>query len=101
VNVFLCSINYHYIKAYGGMEIYLDAFLTSVLDVGEWSASRPGCFILGKVWIGSCVDPRAHLDAVAKRKYPVPAGDRTHRNGSFTCVHAENILGSAFRRDVN
>jgi hypothetical protein len=31
-------------KAYWGVEVPLHAFLTSVLDGGEWSASRPGCF---------------------------------------------------------
>jgi len=28
----------------GGVEIQLHAFLTSALDGGEWSASRPGRF---------------------------------------------------------
>jgi hypothetical protein len=28
-------------KAYWGVEVYLHAFLTSALDLGEWSASRP------------------------------------------------------------
>jgi len=27
-------------KTYGGMVVYLSAFLTSALDGGEWSASR-------------------------------------------------------------
>jgi len=31
-------------KAYGGMEAYLLAFLTSALEGGEWSASRLGRF---------------------------------------------------------
>jgi hypothetical protein len=35
-------------KMYGGMALYLHAFLTSVLDEGEWSASRPGRFITGE-----------------------------------------------------
>jgi hypothetical protein len=29
-------------EAHGGEEVYLLPFLTSVLDGGEWSASRPG-----------------------------------------------------------
>jgi len=29
---------------YKGVEVYLHAFLTLVLDGGEWSASRPGRF---------------------------------------------------------
>jgi hypothetical protein len=44
-------------------------FLTSALDVGEWSASRPGRFIpweiaFGTHWIKGWVGPRAGLDAV-------------------------------------
>jgi hypothetical protein len=31
-------------KAYWGMEVLLHAFLTSAVDVGEWSTSRPGRF---------------------------------------------------------
>jgi hypothetical protein len=52
--------------------------LTSALDVGEWSASRPGRFIPrerapGTLWIGGWVGPRAVLDAVVKRKHiPIP-----------------------------
>jgi hypothetical protein len=47
--------------------------LTSAIDGGEWSASRPGRFTLrervpGTHWIGGCVGPRAGLDAVVKRK---------------------------------
>jgi len=49
--------------------------LTSVLDGGEWSASRPGHFIprkraRGTHWIGVWVGLRAGLDAVVKRKIP-------------------------------
>jgi hypothetical protein len=41
--------------------------LTSALDGGEWSASRPGRFTLrertlGTHWIGGWVGPRAVLD---------------------------------------
>jgi hypothetical protein len=49
--------------------------LTSALDGGEWSASRPGHFtsrerVAGTHWIGGWVGPRAVLDAVVKRKIP-------------------------------
>jgi hypothetical protein len=49
--------------------------LTSALDGGEWSASRPGRFTPrerapGTHWIGGRVGPRAVLDAVVKRKIP-------------------------------
>jgi hypothetical protein len=51
--------------------------LTSGLDVGEWSASRPVRFIPRKGapcthWIGGWVGPRAVLDAVVKRKVSSP-----------------------------
>jgi hypothetical protein len=46
-------------------------FLTSALAGVEWSASRPGRFILGESasgthWIGRRVDPRAGLDDMEK-----------------------------------
>jgi hypothetical protein len=49
--------------------------LTSALDGGEWSASRPGRFTPkertpGTHWVGGWVGPRAVLDAVVKRKFP-------------------------------
>jgi hypothetical protein len=31
-------------KAYWGVEVELQAFLTLELDGGEWSASPPGCY---------------------------------------------------------
>jgi hypothetical protein len=45
--------------------------LTSVLDGGERSVSRPGCFTPGKTasviyWTGGCVGLRASLEMVAK-----------------------------------
>jgi hypothetical protein len=49
------------------------SFLTSALDGGEWSASRPCRFAPGKGapvthWIGNWVGSRVGLDAVEKRK---------------------------------
>jgi hypothetical protein len=55
--------------------------LTSALDEGERSASRPGRFTHGEErapgthWIGGWVGPRAVLDAVVKRKIPSPCRD--------------------------
>jgi hypothetical protein len=51
--------------------------LTSALDGGKWSASRPSRFTPkerapGTHWIGGWVGPRAVLDAVVKRKIPSP-----------------------------
>jgi hypothetical protein len=58
--------------------------LTSVLDGGEWSASRPGRFTSRERapathWIGGSVGPRAVLDAVVKRKIPSPHGESNPR----------------------
>jgi hypothetical protein len=51
--------------------------LSSALDAGEWSASRPYHFTPrekapGTHWIGGRVDPRAFLDAVVKRNSQPP-----------------------------
>jgi hypothetical protein len=59
-------------KAYGGVGVHV--FLTSTLAVGEWSASRSGCFIPGERapgthWIGDWVGLRASLGTVEKRKF--------------------------------
>jgi hypothetical protein len=35
-------------KAYRGVDVYIHTFLTSVLDGGEWSASRPGRYTPGE-----------------------------------------------------
>jgi hypothetical protein len=64
---------HHAMKVYwgsGGIAPLI--LLASVLDGGEWSASRPGHFTVrerapGTHWIEGLVDPRAVLDAVVKR----------------------------------
>jgi hypothetical protein len=48
-------------------------FLTSSLDGGEWSASRPGRFTSKEItpgchWIGGWMGPRASPDCVEKTK---------------------------------
>jgi hypothetical protein len=52
-------------------------YLTLALDGGKWSTSRPGRFtprerVRGTRWIGGWVGFRAGLDAVVKRKIPIP-----------------------------
>jgi hypothetical protein len=60
-------------KAYGGVDVWLHAFLTSALNEAEWSASRLGHLTsreraLDAHLTGGKVRLRAGLDAVAKRK---------------------------------
>jgi hypothetical protein len=52
----------------------------TLLDGGEWSASRPGRFtpreeVPDSHWIRGRVDPRAGLVTVVKRKIPSPCWD--------------------------
>jgi hypothetical protein len=61
-------------KAYGGVDVYINIFLTPALAGGEWSDSRPGRFTLGEkatrtYWIGGWVNRRPGLDDVEKRKF--------------------------------
>jgi hypothetical protein len=61
-------------KTHGRVEIQLHRFLTSVLDGGEWSASRHDHFATRERdpdthWIGGWVSHRDSLEAVAKKKY--------------------------------
>jgi hypothetical protein len=58
--------------------------LTSGLDGGEWSASRPGRFTLRERapvthCIGGWVGPRAVLDTMVKRKIPSPRRESNPR----------------------
>jgi hypothetical protein len=61
------------------MEIYLHAFLSTAMDDGEWSSSRPDRLTSGERtpdthFVGDLMGPRASLDVAAKRKSPTPAG---------------------------
>jgi hypothetical protein len=47
-------------------------FLTSVLDGGEWLASRPSRFTPGTHLIREWVGPRAGLDVMEKIILPLP-----------------------------
>jgi hypothetical protein len=58
-------------KTYGGIDVYVQGFLTSALVEGKRSASRPYCFTPGERapdthWIGDWVDPRAGLEYMDK-----------------------------------
>jgi hypothetical protein len=57
-------------------------FLTSSVDIGVWSGSRPRRFTsvdraLETHCIGDCVGPRVGLDAMEKRKPLAPAENQT------------------------
>jgi len=65
-----------------GVGVELHTFLSSVLDGGEWLASRHGRLISesrapGTHWIGDWVGPRSGLDAVVKNPINFPAGNST------------------------
>jgi hypothetical protein len=60
-------------KAYAGVAVEIQVFLTLALVGGECSASRPALFNPGERapgthWIGSWVDPGAGMDDVEKGK---------------------------------
>jgi hypothetical protein len=62
------------------VEVYLHAFLTSILDGDELSVSRPCHFTPREIapvthWIWGWVGPRAGLDRVVKRKISSPRQD--------------------------
>jgi hypothetical protein len=76
-------------KAYGGVDVQIDIFLTSVLFGDEWSALRPCRFTPwerapGTHWIGVWVGPRAGKDDVEKRKFFTLPGIRTPTPRSFS-----------------
>jgi len=48
VKLSMCLIKHHAMKTYWGVEVKFQAFLTSSLVEGEWSASRTGRFAIGQ-----------------------------------------------------
>jgi hypothetical protein len=66
INLSLCLIKHYAMETYETMEVW-HQLLTSSLDGGEWSASRPSRFTLGDrasgtYWTGTWVGRRAALD---------------------------------------
>jgi hypothetical protein len=66
--------------------------LTSALDGGEWSASRPGRLTHrerapGTYCLGSRVGPRAVVDAVVKGKIPSPRRESNPKTPPFSLRH--------------
>jgi hypothetical protein len=64
----------HVMKACGGVEGLVPSLLTSALDPGKWSASRPGRFIPGVHWIGGRAGPRTNVDVLKREESLAPAG---------------------------
>jgi len=64
------------------MEVQPHTFLTSALDIGEWSYSRPGCFTPGKrpppVLLGyeTGWDTEPVWTGWRREKNPAPPGNR-------------------------
>jgi hypothetical protein len=85
-----CALTEHHdMKAYWGSGGSSTHSMTSALDGGERSASRPGRFTLkerapGTHWIGGWVGPRAVLDVVVKRKIPSPHRESKPRTSIIT-----------------
>jgi hypothetical protein len=73
VKISLRVINQTVMNMYGRVEVYLHAFLNSVLDAVEWTASRPGRFFRA---VGS-VGRGADLNAKVKLKMNALDGNRT------------------------
>jgi hypothetical protein len=66
-----------------------------VLDGGEWSASRPGCYICGEKvsvarWIGGRASPEAVLDTVEKSLFRLSGIEL-----SFCGRTARNLVSTA------
>jgi hypothetical protein len=73
-------------------------FLTSALDGGEWSASRPSHFTPKERtpdthWIGGWLSPRDVLDAVVKRKVLNPRRESNPRTPIVQPVNPYGITG--------
>jgi hypothetical protein len=70
--------------------------LTSALDGGEWSASRPGRFnprvrAPSTHWVGGWVGSRVGLDAVVE-KFQAPVGTETHNYPACTQPYTTELL---------
>ena len=76
------------------MNVYLQSFLTSAIDGGRWSASRPGYFtpweeIPNTHWVGGWLGFRFGLDAMQKRKQSYHAANQTEipQMSNLLCSH--------------
>jgi hypothetical protein len=73
--------------------VQLHSFLTSALDGGEWSVSRPGRFTPEELWLtGGWVGPRDDLHVVDKRKTLVPDKNLTPDRAARSLVSTQTVL---------
>jgi hypothetical protein len=103
-------------EAHGGERRYSSySYLTSALDGGKWSASRPGRALTptertpGTHWIGGWVGLRTSLDAGARRKILCPRRgsnlDHPARSQIMYClsyrgsIYFINILNIGIRKN--
>jgi len=111
VNLSLCFLQLSTTpwRRIGRGEVYHHIFLTSALDEGEWSTSRPDQFTpYGK---SPCCQldrrmggPRAGLGAVVKRKIPSPRRDSNCRSSSPAQRNpwrAKNVLSYKFQKSLS
>jgi hypothetical protein len=77
---FTLSINNHTLKTYGGVEVWIHAFLTLTLGRIEWSVLRPGHLIFCKralVHIKMLCGPLSLSERCGGEKSFASVGDRT------------------------
>jgi hypothetical protein len=82
-------------KTYGGVDVWIQVFLTLALVEDESLVSRPGRLISGKNpplfhWIGCCMGPGAVLDAVKKINFLTVTGFKLRPLG--LPVHSRSAL---------
>jgi hypothetical protein len=71
VNLSLCLTKHQNMKAYWGVDVYFQKFLTSAIDGGDWSALRPGRFTPREK------APRTHwLEGWLGQSRSVPGGEK-------------------------
>jgi hypothetical protein len=63
-------------KTYRGMEVKLHTLLTSVLDAGEWSASRQGHLTLVSIGL-EAGGPQRQSGRCGEERNACPAGNQT------------------------
>jgi hypothetical protein len=90
LKILLCVIEHHNTKTHGRVEVWINTFLTSPLDLGEWWVSRPCRFNPGKdhsVTTGQEVSWAPEPEGML---YLIPAGNRTSIPWSFCEYSSHN-----------